>query len=57
MDKADQQSTITAIYQQEGQPNPSSSDVSEFERLASAYCSDPLVNQPTISGMLDSRPS
>jgi hypothetical protein len=57
MDNADQQSTVMAIYQQDGQSNPSSSDVSEFQRQASEYCSDPNVNQPTIVGMLDSRPS
>jgi hypothetical protein len=55
MDSADQQSTIVAIYQQEGLSNPSRSDVSEFSRSASAYCSDPIVNQPTLAGMLDSR--
>ena len=57
MDSADQQSTVIAIFQQEGQSTPSSSDVSEFQRQASDYCSDPTINQPTIIGMLDSRPS
>jgi hypothetical protein len=55
MSNADQQSTIIAIAQQEGQSNPSSSDFSQFQHSASAYCSDPIVNQPTIVGMLDSR--
>jgi|SRR5580700_5272673 hypothetical protein len=55
MDSADQQSTISAINQQDGLSSPSSSDVSEFQRSAAAYCSDPIVNQPTIAGMLDSR--
>lgn len=57
MDNADQQSTVIAIDQQGGQSNPSNSDVSAFQRQASDYCSDPNVNQPTIVGMLDSRPS
>lgn len=55
MDNSDQQSTITAIYQQYGQSNPSRSDVSELQRSASAYCSDPYVNDDTIGGMRDSR--
>jgi hypothetical protein len=55
MDNADQQSTIIAIYQQEGEGDPSSSGLAQFQRSASAYCSDPIVNQPTIAGMLDSR--
>jgi hypothetical protein len=57
MDSSDQQSTVIAVFQQEGQSNPSSSDVSEFERLASDYCSDPYVNDDTIGGMRDSRAS
>lgn len=56
MDRSDRQSTINAIYQQEGQSTgPSSSEVSEFERLAGDYCSNPYVNDDTIGGMLDSR--
>ena len=57
MDNAEQQSTVIAIYQQDGQSHPSNSDVSAFQRQASDYCSDPNVNQPTIVGMLDSRAS
>lgn len=57
MDSADKQSTINSISQQAGQPNASSAEVSEFERLASAYCSDPLLPDDTIGGMRDSRPS
>jgi hypothetical protein len=55
MDNADQQSTVIAMNQQDGMSNPTNSDVSEFQRAASAYCSDPIVNQPTLAGMLDSR--
>src|ERR1035437_8259280 len=53
MDSADQQSTVIAIYQQEGQSNPTSPDVSEVQRSASAYCSDPFVNDDPIGGMRD----
>jgi hypothetical protein len=55
MDNSDQQSTITSIYQQDGQPIPSKSDVSELQRSASNYCSNPYVNDDTIGGMRDSR--
>jgi hypothetical protein len=55
MDNADRQSTITSIDQQYGQPNASSDEVSNFERLAADYCSNPYVNDDTIGGMLDSR--
>jgi hypothetical protein len=57
MDNADQQSTIIAINRQDGLSTPTSSDFSEFQRLADDYCADPFVNVPTISGMLNSRPS
>ena len=56
MDQADQQSTIDNLSYSEGQPNPGSSDVAEFERLANDYCADPLGTDYTIGGMLDSRP-
>ena len=55
MNNADQQSTVDALYQTEGAPTPSNSSVADFERRASFYCADPVVNQPTIAGMLDSR--
>jgi hypothetical protein len=57
MDNADQRSTVIAIYQLAGPSIPSSADVSQFQRQASDYCSDPNLNQPTLVGMLDSRPS
>jgi hypothetical protein len=57
MDNADQQSTMITIAQQSGDSNPSSLGVSEGQRLASAYCADPLTGDDTIGGMLDSRPS
>jgi hypothetical protein len=57
MDNADQRSTVIAIYEAAGPSKPSSSDISQFQRQATDYCSDPDVNQPTIVGMLDSRPS
>src|SRR6204780_3639218 len=58
MDSSDQRSTVVALYEQEGAPSsPSSFDLSNFERLASDYCSDPLGTDDTIGGMLDSRPS
>lgn len=55
MDSSDQRSTVINIMQQGGASNPSSADVSDFERLASDYCSDPYVNDDTIGGMRDSR--
>jgi hypothetical protein len=57
MNNSDQRSTITATLQQWGGSNPSREDVSNSQRLATAYCLDPLVGTDTIDGMLDSRPS
>jgi len=56
MDTADQQSTFDNLLHQEGQPDGNSSYVAEFERLADAYCADPLLPDDTIGGMRDSRP-
>lgn len=56
MNASDQESTLDTVYQQEGATNPpNSTDYAEFRRRASAYCANPIVNQPTIIGMLDSR--
>jgi hypothetical protein len=55
MDSSDQRSTVINIFQQGGPSNPSNSDISDFERLASAYCSDPYANDDTIGGLRDSR--
>ncbi len=57
MDNSDQQSTITTMFQDYGQANLSSDDVTQAQRSASTYCSDPLPGIDTIDGMLDSRPS
>jgi hypothetical protein len=56
MDNADQQATVNNLYHQEGQPDASTADAAEFERLADAYCADPLLPDDTIGGMRDSRP-
>ena len=56
MNKADQQSTFDNLLHQEGQPNASVSELAGFERLADAYCADPLLPDDTIGGMRDSRP-
>jgi hypothetical protein len=57
MDNADQQGTIINMLGQNGGPTPSRADVSQTQLLASDYCSDPFVNDDTIGGMVDSRPS
>jgi hypothetical protein len=55
MDSSDQRSTITTTYQQDGESNPSSDEVSEGQRSAAAYCSNPYPNIDTIDGMFTSR--
>jgi hypothetical protein len=57
MDNADQQATIINMVHEDGGPTPSSYDVSQTQLLASDYCADPFVNDDTIGGMVDSRPS
>ena len=57
MDNADQRDTIINMVHQDGGPTPSSQDLSQTQLLASDYCRDPFVNDDTIGGMLDSRPS
>jgi hypothetical protein len=56
MDNADQRSTLTSWSQQMGEPSGSAADISSSQRLADAYCSDPLPGINTIDGMGDSRP-
>ena len=55
MDSTDQRSTITTMYQQDGESNPSSDAISEGQRSASVYCSNPYPNIDTIDGMFTSR--
>jgi hypothetical protein len=55
MDNGDQQSTVISLFEQQGDTTYSTSDVSQFQNRASVYCANPVVNQPTIIGMLDSR--
>jgi hypothetical protein len=56
MDNADQRSTITSMYQQDGRSNPGNDEVSQLQRAASYYCANPFPNISTISGMYASRP-
>lgn len=56
MSRDDQHATVNTLYHQEGQSDASNSDAAEFERLADAYCADPLLPDDTIGGMRDSRP-
>ena len=55
MDSSDQRNTITTMYQQDGDSNPSSAEVSEGQRSASDYCANPYPNIDTIDGMFGSR--
>ena len=57
MDNADQQATIITMVHEHGGPTPSGEDVSQTQLLASDYCADPFLNDDTIGGMVDSRPS
>jgi hypothetical protein len=57
MDNADQRSTVVNIFQMQSGTDFTSAEVSQFQQQASDYCADPNSNQPTIIGMLDSRPS
>ena len=56
MSRDDQHATVNNLDHQEGQPDASNADAAEFERLADAYCADPLLPDDTIGGMRDSRP-
>ena len=56
MSEADQHATVNNLNHQEGQSDASNADAAEFERLADAYCADPLLPDDTIGGMRDSRP-
>ena len=55
MDSSDQRSTITTMYQQDGDSNPTSDQVSEGQRSAADYCANPYPNIDTIDGMFASR--